>query len=297
MNMLTTRRGAIAAIAALALAALAPAHASGFESGRISVRTEGSGPDVILIPGMNSSPRVWAELVKALPGYRYHLVHVHGFAGKPAGANCSGPVSAPVAEEVHRYIQSEKLGKPAVIGHSMGGTIGMMLAARNPASISKLMVVDQLPFLGMLFGPPGTTAETVRPAADAVLAQSRTATPETRKANAQSFVNVMIMNAAMRPAALEDSLASDQDVGSRSYHEMIVTDLRPELARISVPVSVVYALPKGNPMSPVLAMAYPLSYTGIKGAKLIVIDDSSHFIMWDQPKKFQDEVRQFLRKD
>jgi pimeloyl-ACP methyl ester carboxylesterase len=295
MTTSITRRGALAAIAALALAAYLPATAASFDSDRISVRTEGSGPDVILVPGMNSSARVWAELVKALPGYKYHLVQVNGFAGKPPGANGSGPVAAPVAEELARYIQVQGLGKPAVIGHSMGGTIGMMLAARHPAAVSKLMVVDQLPFLGMLFGPPGTTADTVRPAADALLAQSKAATPEARKANAQGFVNSMIMNAAMRPAALEDSLASDQDTGSRSFHEMIVTDLRPELPKITVPVQVVYALPKGNPMSPVLTMAYPLSYTGIKGAKLTVIDDSSHFIMWDQPKKFQDEVRQFLR--
>jgi len=26
-----------------------------------------------------------------LPGYRYHLVHVAGFAGRPAGANAPGP--------------------------------------------------------------------------------------------------------------------------------------------------------------------------------------------------------------
>ena len=295
MKTSITRRGALAALAALALAALLPAQAANFESERISVRTEGSGPDVVLVPGMNSSPRVWAELIKALPGYKYHLVHVNGFAGKARGANACGPVAAPVAEEIARYIQVQGLGKPALIGHSMGGTIGMMVAARHPASLSKLMVVDQLPFLGMLFGPPGTTAESVKPAADAVLAQGRSATPEARKANAQAFVNSMIMNAAMRPAALEDSLASDQDTGARSFHEMIVTDLRPELTRITVPVSVVYALPKGNPMSPVLSMAYPLSYTGLKGAKLTVIDDSSHFIMWDQPKKFQEEVRAFLR--
>ena len=295
MKTSITRRGALAALAALALAALLPAQAANFESERISVRTEGSGPDVVLVPGMNSSPRVWAELIKALPGYKYHLVHVNGFAGKARGANACGPVAAPVAEELARYIQVQGLGKPALIGHSMGGTIGMMVAARHPASLSKLMVVDQLPFLGMLFGPPGTTAESVKPAADAVLAQGRSATPEARKANAQAFVNSMIMNAAMRPAALEDSLASDQDTGARSFHEMIVTDLRPELTRITVPVSVVYALPKGNPMSPVLSMAYPLSYTGLKGAKLTVIDDSSHFIMWDQPKKFQEEVRAFLR--
>ena len=39
-------------------------------------------------------------------------------------------VAAPVAEDLARYIAEQHLDKPVVIGHSMGGTIGMMLAAR-----------------------------------------------------------------------------------------------------------------------------------------------------------------------
>jgi pimeloyl-ACP methyl ester carboxylesterase len=36
----------------------------------------------------------------------------------------------------------------------MGGAIGLMLAARHPEALSRLMVVDILPFMGAMFGPP-----------------------------------------------------------------------------------------------------------------------------------------------
>src|SRR3954470_12182813 len=94
-----------------------PAQAKPFASDRISVEVKGKGPDVVLIPGLSSSPRVWDTTVTAVPGYRYHIVHVAGFDGAAPGANASGPVVAPVAEEIARYIAETRLAKPALVGH------------------------------------------------------------------------------------------------------------------------------------------------------------------------------------
>ncbi|MBI1773177.1 MAG: alpha/beta hydrolase, partial [Burkholderiales bacterium] len=90
------RRRLLNTVLALSCAALSPvaAWAAAFSSDRISVKTEGEGRDVVLVPGLSSSPRVWAELVKAVSGYRYHLVQVSGFAGQPAGGNTEGAVAA-----------------------------------------------------------------------------------------------------------------------------------------------------------------------------------------------------------
>src|SRR3569623_2619622 len=93
----------------LALFGSTGAVAAPFHSDRISVDTRGSGPDVVLIPGLSSSPKVWEGTVAAVPGYRYHLVRVGGFDGAPAGANASGPVVAPVAGEVARYLRAAGL--------------------------------------------------------------------------------------------------------------------------------------------------------------------------------------------
>jgi pimeloyl-ACP methyl ester carboxylesterase len=272
------------------------AFAGSFISERISVRTEGQGPDVILVPGLGSSPKVWAGMVAKVPGYRYHLVQVNGFAGVPMGGNKEGPVAAPVAEEIARYIASQGLNKPAFIGHSMGGSIGIMVAARHPETLSKLMVVDMVPFLGALFGPKGTTAETIRPTADALMARKNAMDPEARKKSAEATVIGMINNVAMQPVGIEDSNRSDTSVTGRAFHELIVTDLRSELPNMAAPVTVLYVTPKGIPGSDTqFDSVYKAAYAGAKEVTLKRVADSAHFIMWDQAQRFEEEVKTFLK--
>ena len=52
-----------------------------------------------------------------------------------------------------------------MIGHSMGGLIGMLLVKTHPERVGRLMVVDTLPFFGVLIAP-NATLETVRPVAE-----------------------------------------------------------------------------------------------------------------------------------
>lgn len=287
-----TRRLFVAALLALS----SQAFAAGFTSDRISVTTSGSGSDVVLIHGLGSSPRVWAELVKAVPGHRYHLVHVAGMGGKDKAGNADGAVAAPVAAEIARYIAAEKLDKPAVIGHSMGGTIGLMLASRHPQSLSKLMVVDMIPFLGAMFGPPGTTAESIKPTANAITAARKAEDPVKRREKGEAALAGMINTTSMRAGAIDDMNATDPNVSANSFHELIVTDLQPELANIKVPTTVLYVVPKGVPMTPEqMGGVYQALYARLAGVQLKYIADAAHFIMWDQPDVFQRDVVAFLK--
>ena len=95
------RRTFIAGCAATAaLGVSGDAVAAAFSSTRLSVQVRGEGPDVILVPGLTSGRGVWDGTVRAVPGYRYHLVQVAGFAGDPARANAEGPVVASVAKRL-----------------------------------------------------------------------------------------------------------------------------------------------------------------------------------------------------
>jgi len=274
---------------------LSGAIAGPFESNRITVRTEGTGPDVVLIPGLNSSPRAWASTVAAVPGYRYHLVQVSGFAVQPAGGNKEGNVAAPVAEEIARYIREAGLKQPAVIGHSMGGTMGMMLAARHPEALSRLMVVDMFPYLGSFFAGPGAAPEQVEAVANARMNAIRSAGPEQRARQVSETIAGMVDTEAMRAGAISDSAASDLDVSSRAFRELIVTNLIPELPRITKPVTVLYVQPKGVPIPAAqFDFVYKSAYAPVKNLTLKRIPDSAHFIMWDQPQRFQSEMKAFL---
>ena len=149
------RRRFLISTMALGVASLAPAAvgaATRFEPTRFSVQVQGRGPDVILIPGLTSGRDVWRGTVGAVPGYRYHLVQVAGFAGEPVRGNARGPVVRSLAAELARYIRESGLRRPAIVGHSMGGTLAMLLAAGHPRLAGRIMVVDMLPAPAGLFG-------------------------------------------------------------------------------------------------------------------------------------------------
>ena len=286
--------------AAHAAAATEESHRhADFESGRFHVRVDGPEQpigDIILIPGLSSSPEVWDGLTDALKDrYRIHRLHVQGFAGAPPEDNAQGRVAAGVAQDLSRYIREQHLDKPVVIGHSMGGTIALMLAARHPDQVGKLMVVDMIPFMGAMFGGPDATAQSVAPVADMIY-QSMAGSPrEQYLAQAEASVTGMIATESKRAGPLEDVRNSDQRVSSASFRELITTDLRPELSRITAPTEVLYVKFNDARMTNEATDGiYAASYSTLPNVQLKRIDDSAHFIMLDQPDRFLAEVNAFL---
>lgn len=275
-------------------AASAEAPRAPFASERIGVTVVGSGPDVVLVPGLSSSPDVWRSTIEAMPGYRYHLVHVSGFAGRPSGANGSGEVVAPVAEEIGRYIRESGLQRPAIVGHSLGGTLAMMVAARHPDLVSKLMVVDMLPFLGAMFVPNATPA-TVRPIAEQMRAGIAASNGAQRRATQEQIIATMIRTESLRPAAIEHGMSSDLAVSAQAYYDLVVTDLTPELRNVQVPMTVLWVRPPNAPVSEEqFAGFYRMAYAGVPQARIVRVPNAWHFIMWDEPEAFRQELRTFL---
>jgi pimeloyl-ACP methyl ester carboxylesterase len=277
----------IATAVAFAPAALAapPAPpvtaAKPFAPTRFSAQVTGSGPDVILIPGLTASRDIWRGSVAAVPGYRYHLMQVAGFAGHPARGNSKGEVVAPLAEEIARHISARGLRKPAIVGHSMGGTVAMMVAARHPTLVGKVMAVDILP---QPAGLVGGSATGMRGLADTLRGLGST---QTGRELIASAIRLFGNDAA-------ENTRSDPDVVARVTQELAVTDLTPELPRIRAPLTVVYAIP--DPTRRLTTQrAYASAYAGKRGAKLVSIDDSGHMIMYDQPARFAAAMREFLR--
>ena len=113
----------------------------------------------------------------------------------------------------------------------------------------------------------------------------------------EGVITSMIRTEGARPGVIADSKASDQDAVANSYHELITTDLTGELARIAVPMRVLYVTPAGVPMTDAQMDAfYKGAYGGVTQATLARVPDSAHFIMFDQPEQFRQELRDFLTK-
>lgn len=264
---------------------------------RLMVQTVGKGPDVILIPGLASSPEVWESTVAGVPGYRYHLVHVNGFAGRAPQANGNGAFIDPVADAIADYIRQQKLNKVTLVGHSLGGTLAMRIATRYPDLVGKLMVVDMLPFMGVMFGGPAATVESVTPTATGLRTTLATATPEARKKNIETSIGNMVKDPAQRAVAINNSQTSDQAMSAQAMYDLITTDLRPDLGKYTGPMEVLWVYPPNAPVpEPVYKQVFEGAFAGAKQAKVKQVPDSWHFIMWDQPEVFQKELAAFLKQ-
>ncbi|ATI81310.1 alpha/beta fold hydrolase [Sphingobium yanoikuyae] len=274
---LMDRRSLLCGAGALAAGWAMPALAADFASRRIMVTVRGSGRDVLLIPGLASGPGIWNGVTGQMPGYRWHLVHVRGFAGLAADANGSGPVVQPVADEIARYIAAAGLRRPAVVGHSMGGTLAMMQGIKGLAS--RVMVVDMLPAGAAMVGG---TANGMGYLADQ-LSQYFTGTAAGRRYLAQIV--------AQAPGAE----GSNPEVIATALRDLANTDLGPQLGRIGVPMSVVYAVGADQAQSVEITRRFRAAYAAKKDAKLMPIGPSGHVVMADQPTRFNAALGNFLK--
>ena len=265
-----------------------------FASDRLSVEVVGSGPDVILIPGLASSREVWrAEAERLKATHRVHLVQLAGFAGEP-WVHGDGAFVEPVVDELARYIREAGLERPAMIGHSMGGLTAVLLAQAEPGLVGKVMSVDSLPFFSAMFGPQ-VTAETARPFA-ALAAAGILAADEAgfRAQQAQTAIG-MVRDPATREAMVEWSMASDRQAMAAAIRDVMTIDARPGLAAMTTPVWALYASDAdgGAPAAGADAL-WGREYAALPGVKLVRVDGSRHFIMADQPARFAELVDQFL---
>ncbi|GGB54260.1 alpha/beta fold hydrolase [Blastomonas aquatica] len=252
----------------------------------------GTGPDVILIPGLASPRAVWDRTVEQLQGrYRLHLVQVRGFGDDP-GANASGPVLEPFVEDVADYIREAGLKRPAVIGHSMGGLTAAMIAARYPDLLGRVLIEDSLPFIGLIFSPMATV-DAVRPQADALLKAALAAGPRAQDP-ADPTLATMSATEAGRRQVMAWSATADHRVTAQAFHDVLLTDIRPDLGRITTQVTVLY--PYDSVVGPVdyVDALYANAYAGLNRVSLKRIDASRHFIMLDQPERFAAAVDSFL---
>ena len=263
-------------------------------SDRITVTVRGHGPDVVLIPGLTCSSAVWDATAAQLEGhYRLHLIQVNGFAGTPAQANAQGPVVQPTVDAIAAYIKANNLKSPKVIGHSLGGTMGIMLAVQHPEDAGALMVVDALPFSGTLLGADDVTAagKIAGEMRDKIIKESQ----KDYAGDEKQFLRILVKSPDGRELATKWAVASDKAVVAQATYDDMTTDLRPQLENLKMPVTVLYPWnPDSGYSQAQTDWFYQQNYAALPNKTFARIDDSYHFIMLDQPAAFLAQVDKFL---
>lgn len=256
------------------------------QHGWLTFRTVGAGPDVILLPGLASSGDVWDGTVEALKGrYRFHIADVAGFAGQAVGPKRALIVDG-LSQDVSTYITALSLDAPTVVGHSMGGFTALHIGRDHADQVSGVISVDNLPFYPLIFDP-NASVETSRVMGEAMVGQMK-AMPKSSYEDALARNAVIFAKAEEAQARITGwGRTSDRDTVLDSMLELMTTDIRPDLALIDVPVTVIYAhdARMGVPAEAMNAL-YANAYVGTPDLSLTRIDNSFHFIMDDQPDAF-----------
>jgi pimeloyl-ACP methyl ester carboxylesterase len=261
----------------------------------ISVMAIGRGAPVILIPGQSSPRAVWDSVTPALARtHRVYVVQVNGFGGDVPRANLSPGILDGVVADLHAMIGRERIAGAAVVGHSMGGLVALMLAKLHPTDAGRLMIVDSLPFIGTLYSPTATVAM-VEPQAKAmrdaqVASYDKPADDPATKALADRLAG----KPASRAKVLAYFKAADPRVAGAAMYEAMTTDLRPAMKTIATPITLVYPWSAKGPTKEQADALYKPAYGDAPHVTFVDIGDAAHFVMLDQPARFQAALDAFL---
>src|SRR5262245_48989236 len=111
---------------------------------RLRVSESGEGPPVVLLHGLFMDKRTWDGAALELASeFRLVAPDFPGFgeSEKPPQGRF-GYDLASFVEVVADLYAGLDLGRAAVIGHGLGGSVAVMLAAAHPELVSRLVVVD-----------------------------------------------------------------------------------------------------------------------------------------------------------
>jgi pimeloyl-ACP methyl ester carboxylesterase len=217
-----------------------------------------------------------------------------GFGGRP-------PIATPMLDTVDRDVAAflPSANKPVIIGHSMGGFLAIRLAEEHSDLISGAVAIDGLPvFAGM----EKMSAAARGAVAARIGTRIANATPEQfeQAQRAQLFYMTKPEN---RETAASFSKGANAGATGTYMQELMAADLRPDLSRITVPLLEIGPFDASiDPLNPYAPMAtlpqkqayYHSLFAGDPSARIVMVDNSRHFIMLDQPTQLYAALDSFL---
>ncbi|MEM8847877.1 MAG: alpha/beta hydrolase [Bacteroidota bacterium] len=251
------------------------------------VRVVGAGEPLLFFPGFACTDEVWEEQVAILSkDYECHLFTFAGFGGVPS---VEFPWYPKIEKEILDYIKKNQLENSIAIGHSLGGTLALSLAAKNDI-FKKLVIVDALTATGALMFPNFSSDNMVydSPYNNQVLAMN----PEAFEKMASNMAFGMTKNKEKQGQIIEWMKGADRETYVYGYTDYLKVDLREEVANINIPVLILAATePFGLDMA---KKTYEDQYKNLSDYELKFAEGSSHFIMYDKPEWLLNQLQSSL---
>ena len=270
--------------------------------GTLTVERHGNqGPAVILIPGLQGGPWVWSRTIEHLS--QHHVVYavtLAGFDGVPAPA-AGGNLFDRADASLLQLIKQDKLDKPVLVGHSLGGTLALRFASEHSGLIAGVVAVDGLPIFP---GMERVSVDQRQAMAARMQQQMAGATPEQFKTQSLAYMQkIGFVDQPLAAKYAPMNARSDIKASAQYMAEDLAFDGRPGLKAARVPIleiSPYYAADFNVPpmvMSESQKSAYYQSLlANAPDAAVVSIAPSRHYVMLDQPAKFEQVLDNFLKR-
>lgn len=103
----------------------------------------GSGPPVAILHGLFGSGRNWRSVAQHLAArHRVLTFDLRNHGGSPWA---DGMSYGEMVEDLRVSLRARGIERAALLGHSMGGKVAMLLALLHPGAVDRLVVVDIAP--------------------------------------------------------------------------------------------------------------------------------------------------------
>ncbi len=241
------------------------------------VKVVGKGEPIFLFPGFTCTGDVWESILPKLSKtYECHIFTFAGFGKVPA---IEKPWLPKIKESVLDYTLAKNLKNVTIIGHSLGGTLGLWLASENKIDLKKIIVVDALPSTGALM-MPNFKSETIvydNPYSSSLLNMDE----KSFEVMASQMAQGMTLNTEKQPLIKDWMIKADRKTYVHGYTDLLKLDLREAITNIKIPVTILAATkPYGEDA---VKQTYTAQYQNLKEYTIKYAQKSAHFIMFDQP--------------
>jgi len=268
-----------------------------FEVGATLVEKHGQrGTPLILIPGLASGAWVWQETARQMmKDHVVYLLTMPGFDGRPG---VPGKGMAAAQESVRELIQTRKLRKPVLVGHSLGGMMALSLAAQHPDLVGGAVSIDGVPVF------PGTEEwplEQREKMGSSIAARMQAATPAAFAAQQQQYMRGMGVTDMARADELAKLAGRSDPVAVTKYMvDALALDLRASLPSIKAPVLVIAPYFDVDAAQQQMTQEAKTAYytalmKGTPNLKVVSVAPARHFAMFDQPQMVIDAIRDFVK--
>jgi pimeloyl-ACP methyl ester carboxylesterase len=280
-----------------AVAALAAATASAADY-PFTVTVTGKGRPVVFVPGFGCAGKVWDSTVAHYKDTcECHVMTLAGFAGVPP-VKGDGPFLDTVVKGIADYAKEKKFTNAAVVGHSLGAHVAIRVAEAAPDQFTTAVLVDGFPSMTGL--NPNFTKEAAEQFGTAMRERFTKATPEEFKQEMRTMFGSML-----KGEQLEEAMAwlakADQPTAGKAMGELFVADARPDMGKVRGTVVLLGAFNPniqryGVPTAEAFEKALKAQVTGAKDGRVAVHPKCGHFIMYDEPKWFFEQVDGVIAK-